>query len=180
LKKRIAILATALITTLGLLEAKAASAPPQPPRSHHITQTAPTPQNPPTTQQKPSQPPLQATWRHTCPNWQPLALQVGWPAEQLPTLTAIIYHESRCQPNAHNPDDPNTGSYGAGQINGFWCRPSRYFPAGWLQTQRILTTCTDLYNPETTLRAMLAVWQYGGWEQWSTYRLAKQSTTTLP
>jgi hypothetical protein len=180
LKKRIAILATALITTLGLLEAKAVSAPPEPPRSHHITHTAPTPQNPTPTQQKPSQPPLKASWRHTCPNWQPLAIQVGWPAEQLPTLTSIIYHESRCQPDAHNPDDPNTGSYGAGQINGFWCRPSRYFPAGWLQTQNIVTTCTDLYDPETTLRAMLAVWQYGGWEQWSTHKLAKQSTTNLP
>lgn len=177
MKKRIAILATALLTTLGLLEAKAASAPPKPPT---IVQPAPTAQTTPNTQQKPSQPPLEAIWRQTCPNWATLALEAGWPAKELPTLTSILYHEARCQSRAHNPKDPNTGSYGAGQINGFWCRPSRYFPDGWLQTQGILTNCTDLYNPETTMRAMLAVWRYGGWEQWSTHHLAKQSTTRLP
>ena len=59
------------------------------------------------------------------------AKAIGWPVDQLGMLVAIAQRESRCQPDAFNPKDPNGGSYGIMQINGFWCQPSRYWPNGY-------------------------------------------------
>jgi len=71
------------------------------------------------------------------------------------------------QPDAFNPSDPNNGSYGIMQINGFWCQPSRYWPNGYLQAYGLLTECTDLYDRETNLRAALAIYRYSnGWRAW--------------
>ena len=96
------------------------------------------------------------------------AKAIGWPADQLGMLVAIAQRESRCQPDAYNPKDPNGGSYGIMQINGFWCEPSRYWPNGYLQAHGLLTSCTDLYDRETNLRAALAIFNYSnGWRAWS-------------
>ena len=96
------------------------------------------------------------------------AKAIGWPADQLGMLVAIAMRESRCQPDAFNPSDPNGGSYGIMQINGFWCQPSRYWPNGYLQAYGLLTKCTDLYDRETNLRAALAIYRYSnGWRAWS-------------
>ena len=95
------------------------------------------------------------------------AKALGWPADQLGMLVAIAQRESRCQPDAFNPSDPNGGSYGIMQINGFWCEPSRYWPNGYLQAYGLLTKCTDLYDRETNLRAALAIYRYSnGWRAW--------------
>ena len=95
------------------------------------------------------------------------AKAIGWPADQLGMLVAIAQRESRCQPDAFNPKDPNGGSYGIMQINGFWCQPSRYWPNGYLQAYGLLTSCTDLYDRATNLRAALAIYRYSnGWRAW--------------
>ena len=96
------------------------------------------------------------------------AKAIGWPADQLGMLVAIAQRESRCQPDAFNASDPNGGSYGIMQINGFWCQPSRYWPNGYLQAHGLLTSCTDLYDRATNLRAALAIYRYSnGWRAWS-------------
>jgi len=108
-----------------------------------------------------------------CPMWWSLAVDLGYTEEMLPTLDRVIYRESRCQPTQHNPSDPNTGSFGLAQINGFWCLPSRYYPSGYLQTMGILDTCHDLYTPAINLRAALALVEYSrsvglsDWHQWA-------------
>jgi hypothetical protein len=110
-----------------------------------------------------------------CGEWRELALMIGWPAEEWPTLSYVLHRESRCNVGSHNKTDPMSGSRGLMQINGYWCRPSKYSKAGWLQERGILSTCDDLYDPEVNLRAGLAIWQYGeekhgcGWRgPWAT------------
>jgi hypothetical protein len=107
-----------------------------------------------------------------CPEWYDTALRVGWPVEEWETLARIMFRESRCLPGAINGDDPNGGSTGLTQINHYWCKPSVYHPAGWLQEQGVLATCDDLFNPETNLRAALYLFTYSkyrngnGWNPW--------------
>ena len=104
-------------------------------------------------------------WR--CDEWMPLAVEIGWPEDELPKLSYAVYRESRCRPDQHNPDDPMGGSNGLVQINRFWCRPSQYWPDGWLQTQGVLDECDELFDPETNLRAALAIWENSGWGPWN-------------
>lgn len=109
-----------------------------------------------------------------CGEWRDLAVAIGWPVEQWPTLSYVLHRESRCNIDSFNPTDPNGGSRGLMQINGFWCRPNRYTSQGWLQDKGILSHCDDLYNPEINLRAGLAMWNYSedhngcGWRPWAT------------
>lgn len=110
-----------------------------------------------------------------CGEWHDLAMSVGWPAEEWPTLSYVLYRESRCNIGSHNKTDPMSGSRGLMQVNGYWCRPSKWSQAGWLQDRGILSVCDDLYNPEINLRAGLAIWIYGeekhgcGWRgPWAT------------
>ncbi len=96
-----------------------------------------------------------------------LALNVGWPAEEMATLARVLWKESRCTPGpVLNPDDPMTGSRGVLQINGYWCLPTTYWPDGWLQTKGLVTDCDDLFDVETNLRAGLAIWRNSGWHPW--------------
>jgi hypothetical protein len=102
-----------------------------------------------------------------CAKWLGLGLQVGFSTDLLPMLERVLWKESRCQPEVHNATDPNGGSYGLTQINGFWCLPSRYYPNGYLQDLGILEICTDLYDPLVNLRSALVVYQYkSNWSQW--------------
>lgn len=110
-----------------------------------------------------------------CGEWLELALMVGWPIEEWPTLSYVLYRESRCNIGSHNKTDPMSGSRGLMQINGYWCKPTKYSKAGWLQDQGILSKCDDLYDPVINLRAGLAIWMYGeakhgcGWKgPWAT------------
>lgn len=96
-----------------------------------------------------------------------LALNVGWPAEEMATLARVLWRESRCSFGpVHNPDDPMGGSYGLLQINGFWCTPSTQWPIGWLQAKNIITDCDDLYSAEANLIAGLAIWRNSSWHPW--------------
>lgn len=96
-----------------------------------------------------------------------LALNVGWPAEEMATLARVLWRESRCSFGpVHNLDDPMGGSYGLLQINGFWCTPSTQWPIGWLQAKNIVTDCHDLYGAEANLIAGLAIWRNSSWHPW--------------
>jgi hypothetical protein len=103
-------------------------------------------------------------WR--CDQWMDLAREVGWPEAELPKLSYTIYRESRCRPDQHNPEDPMGGSNGLVQINKFWCKPTQYWPNGWLQTHGLLTHCDDLFLPEVNLRSAFAMWENSGWSPW--------------
>ncbi len=111
---------------------------------------------------------------YSCPQHIPTALNAGWSQELLDKLDIIMWRESRCIDDAFNSTDPNGGSHGVTQVNGFWCRPSRYFPEGWLQDQDIVSTCQDLYDTYTNLLAAKAIYDYSkernncGFSPWST------------
>lgn len=111
-----------------------------------------------------------------CQEWLPTALAVGWPQDRdiNEKLMSIMWRESRCLPDALNKDDPNGGSVGLLQINLFWCKPSSYTDTGWLQDMGILSSCLELYDPVTNLRAGVAIYEYSldkngtGWHPWRT------------
>jgi len=110
-----------------------------------------------------------------CGEWYDLAISVGWPASEWPTLSKVLYRESRCNWDSHNKTDPSSGSRGIMQINGYWCRKSQWSQNGWLQDRGILNVCDDLFNPTINLKAGLAIWMYGevkhgcGWRgPWAT------------
>lgn len=96
-----------------------------------------------------------------------LASQAGWPLTEMGTVARIIYRESGCKPNAYNPKDTAGGSYGLYQINGFWCRPNKYWPKGWLQAQGILQTCNDLFDPVVNTNSAIAIWHNSGYGPWA-------------
>ena len=97
-----------------------------------------------------------------------MAKHIGWPVNELSTVVAVSIRESRCQVDAFNPKDPNGGSAGVMQINYFWCKPSQYWPNGYLQAHGLLKDCAELFDLETNLRAALAIYRYSeGWRAWS-------------
>jgi hypothetical protein len=115
-----------------------------------------------------------STENYNCPQHLDNAIKAGWSSDLLKRLDTIIWRESRCIDDAYNDQDPNGGSHGITQVNGFWCRPSRYHPNGWLQEQNILNTCQELYDPYINLVAAKAIYEYSkrvnncGFSPWST------------
>jgi hypothetical protein len=109
-----------------------------------------------------------------CGEYHDLAISVGWTEAQWKKLSFVMYRESRCNPMSFNRTDPNGGSRGLIQINGYWCKKNKYNPSGWLQAQGTLNTCDDLFDPATNLRSGLAMWNYSqqrnkcGWRPWAT------------
>jgi hypothetical protein len=97
-------------------------------------------------------------WR--CPQWIGLALETGFPADELATVDRLLWRESRCNPDAYNGDDPNGGSRGLMQVNGIWCE-------WYMQSLGILAACDDLFDPAVNLRAALAIrHRQGGYAAW--------------
>ncbi len=97
-----------------------------------------------------------------------MARHVGWAESELTKVVAVAFRESRCQPDAFNKADTVGQSYGAMQINDFWCLPSKYFANGYMQAYGLLTVCDDLFDLETNLRAALNIYRYSnGWSAWS-------------
>ena len=109
-----------------------------------------------------------------CGEYHDLAISVGWTEAHWKKLSFVMYRESRCNTMSFNKTDPNGGSRGLIQINGYWCKKNKYNPSGWLQAKGILNTCEDLFIPEVNLRAGLAMWNYSqqhnkcGWRPWAT------------
>lgn len=161
-------LLASLLGIAGVAGASPANAPTAPTIPHYPPLSAPATAPAPTTTLVRTSPDAH------CSQWWQLATESGWDTEDLARLDLLLWRESRCDPSQHNPADPNGGSYGLMQINGFWCLPSRYYPAGYLQTLGILQTCTDLYEPSVAFTAGLAIYSYSveengcGWKPWAT------------
>jgi uncharacterized protein YqcC (DUF446 family) len=100
-----------------------------------------------------------------CEQFSALAINLGWPADQRTVLESVMWRESNCTPNAYNSKDPNGGSRGLMQINGFW--------TPWLTERGIITKAENLLQAQTNLIAALAIYNYGveryghGWGPWS-------------
>jgi soluble lytic murein transglycosylase-like protein len=100
-----------------------------------------------------------------CQQFSALAVNLGWPANERTVLESVMFRESRCIPNAVNSKDPNGGSRGLMQINGFW--------TPWLTDAGIITEAENLLQADVNLRAALAIYNYGverhgyGWGPWS-------------
>lgn len=109
--------------------------------------------------------------RLKCPQYETTILSVGFTWQELPTLDAIIYRESRCLSYVVNRtlNKDKSHDYGLTQINGrSWCEPTRYYPDGYLQTLGILDECDDLLNPVTNLEAAFALFTYAkGFGPWT-------------
>ena len=107
-----------------------------------------------------------------CQAFVALAARMGWPTEELPTLRRVMVAESGCDPQALG-DVSRGGSYGLMQIHTpTWCKPSRYWPTGYLQAAGVVDAdnCHALFDPALNLYAALIVWRAGGWQQWATWR----------
>lgn len=109
--------------------------------------------------------------RLKCPQYETTILSVGFTRQELPTLDAIIYRESRCLSYVVNRtlNKDKSHDYGLTQINGrSWCEPTRYYPNGYLQTLGILYECNELLNPVTNLEAAFALYTYAkGFGPWT-------------
>lgn len=98
-----------------------------------------------------------------CGDMWPLAKKAGWTLAQWPDLNRIMRRESRCQPEAHNTtlNKDKSTDMGLMQVNDrSWCLPTRWYPAGYLQTLGILDYCEQLFDPLTNLRAAKAIYDY--------------------
>ena len=96
-----------------------------------------------------------------------LAQQANWPLIEMGTVARILYRESGCRADAYNGKDTAGGSYGLYQINGYWCRPNKYWPTGWLQAQGILETCEQLFDPKINTYSAIAIWHNSGYGPWA-------------
>jgi len=102
-----------------------------------------------------------------CEQFSALAVNLGWPLDQRTVLQSIMARESgpNCIPSAFNRNDPNGGSRGLMQINGFW--------TPWLIERGIIQKPKDLLHAKTNLIAALEIYNYGverygyGWGPWS-------------
>jgi hypothetical protein len=100
-----------------------------------------------------------------CEQFSALAVNLGWPADQRTVIESIMFRESRCIPNAYNGKDPQGGSRGLMQLNGFW--------TPWLIERGLITNEKNLLQADVNLRAALEIYNYGvdrygyGWGPWS-------------
>jgi hypothetical protein len=116
----------------------------------------------------PPPPPIPTDWQ--CSEWYDTTLDAGFSRDDWPAIGIIMWRESRCNPTAHNGRDPNTGSFGLMQINGYWCRGGGLRNLGWGSGNH----CPAMFDPATNLRAARAIADYDlergrcPWTQWST------------
>ena len=91
-----------------------------------------------------------------------LAVQVGWPADAIGHLTAIIERESHCDPNASTGYRPSTGDWSLGllQINTL----GELLPA--VESICGISAREQLLDPATNLRCGLALYSQRGFQPW--------------
>ena len=108
-----------------------------------------------------------------CTDWSSYARSVGFRDDEIDILERILWLESRCQPGVVG-DEQYGGSIGVAQIHApTWCKPSQYWPDGYLQTHGIVLTCDDLFDVRLNIQAAYAIFVYAGrsFHPWSTYKL---------
>lgn len=167
------------IVLLFALSGLACDAPSDsPPEVRPVPTTTP----PPSVAYEPLQAPLRPDLRESvpsptttlpdtdCAEWYPLAMEVGWPEAEWPTLSYVMHRESRCDPSVTSRHDDR----GLLQIHPpSWCKPNRYNEIGWLQAQGVINECEELYDPRKNLLAGHMIYLYGvekhghGWGPWS-------------
>jgi len=95
-----------------------------------------------------------------CQEWASLALDVGWPVEELENLLEEIWSESRCQPHLINKTSPDHGLL---QINRVWRDEFERYFGPW----------ENVLDPRLNLAMGLEIWRWHdihrgcGWEPWS-------------
>ena len=113
-----------------------------------------------------------------CPQFWNVLSDAGWLKKDVLKADAIIWRESRCNPMAHNKNDPNTvegvkGSLGLFQINMFWIQKTTYYSDGYLQTvlgRRIAPA--DFFDVQNSIQFAAALIAYDrangncGWSAW--------------
>ena len=99
-----------------------------------------------------------------CQQFSALAVNLGWPVEQRQKLEMVMQRESSCRPNSHNKRDTVGQSYGLLQINSFWCKGAN----SYLQKAGLITSCENLLQAQTNLKAGLIIWTRSGWSPWRT------------
>ena len=113
-----------------------------------------------------------------CPELWNRLRDAGWLEKDVIKADTIIWRESRCNPAAHNKNDPNTvqgvkGSLGLFQINLFWIQRTSYYPKGYLQTvlDREFVPA-DLFDVDIAIASAEALIAYDrsrggcGWSAW--------------
>lgn len=95
-----------------------------------------------------------------CWNHYGISEMIASDDEMLLQVDYIMWRESRCNASVINRDDPNGGSIGLFQINKFWCKPNRYTKQGFLQDAGVLDKCKELYDPVTSAKAFMAIYDY--------------------
>jgi len=95
-----------------------------------------------------------------CQEWATLALEVGWPPEELQNLLEEIWSESRCQAGIINQNSPDHGLL---QLNAVWRDEFERYFGPWEQ----------VLDPRLNLAMGLEIWRWHdyhrgcGWEPWS-------------
>lgn len=87
-----------------------------------------------------------------CPEWWPLAREVGWPEDALEMLDFVIWRESRCLPNAWNGADA-----GLLQINQIHKEFVAVMGFTWPE---------GMFDPRSVLTFGLKLWTGKDWEPW--------------
>jgi len=82
-----------------------------------------------------------------CGEWFWTAIDVGWPDDQWPTISRVMWCESKCTPSARN----RSGASGLMQVMPMWWHGR------------------DPFDPATNLTMALEVWHAQGWHAWSCY-----------
>lgn len=90
-------------------------------------------------------PPSTPALEGPCSEWGAAAIEAGWPIEQWPRLSEIMWCESRCDPHAYN----RSGASGLLQIMPFWHNGR------------------DPFDPAVNLAIGLEVYNAQGWRAWS-------------
>jgi hypothetical protein len=113
-----------------------------------------------------------------CTAWSAIAASEGFTEAEIDVLERILWLESRCETTVVG-DAEHGGSYGIAQIHtSTWCKPSKYWPAGYLQAHGIVLTCDDLFAPAIAIKAARAIYVAAGhsFEPWTTYDIIKGGT----
>lgn len=94
-----------------------------------------------------------------CGEFYETAIAVGWPAEEWPQLSKIMYRESRCNPEACSESDSGRvcRDWGLMQINEYSWRRT-------LKSQGY--SMQDMWVPQHNLTFALWLWHRSGWVPW--------------
>ena len=102
-----------------------------------------------------------------CQEWADTALRAGFVLDDLWIALQVAELESMCLPDVVG---DNGDSFGLMQIHTpSWCKPTKYWPRGYLQTQGMIDDCTELFDPLTNMWVAWHIATKYGWENWSTY-----------